>query len=122
MAGLPWFQRRARRGKGAGEGKVILWRRGRVHGIKGIQGHPGLEVSGLGFRREKGRAIVPTRPTRYLILSFMGILTFLFILLFISLTVPFSFLITHVYFRWVHSKLVEPRHRVSPFLVFTKQV
>ena len=101
---------------------MSLCRRWRVHGVQGIKGHPGLEVSGLGFRREEGRVIVHTPPTRYLTLSFIGIFTFLFILLFISLTVPSSFLITHVYFRWVHPELVEPRYGVSPFQVFTKQI
>ena len=87
---------------------MSLCRRWRVHGVQGIKGHPGLEVSGLGFRREEGSVIVHTPPTWYLALSFIGILISLLILLLISLTVPPSFLITHVYFRWVHSKLVEP--------------
>ena len=90
-------------------------------GSRGSRATPGWKCPASGSQGG-GQSHCPHPPTRYLTLSFIGIFTFLFILLFISLTVPSSFLITHVYFRWVHPELVEPRYGVSPFQVFTKQI
>ena len=77
-------------------------------GFRGSRATPGWKCPASGSAGWRAVSLSTHPPTRYLALSFIGILISLLILLLISLTVPPSFLITHVYFRWVHSKLVEP--------------
>ena len=76
-------------------------------GSRGSRATPGWKCPASGSQGG-GQSHCPHPPTRYLTLSFIGIFTSFLMLLLFSLTVPSSFLITHVYFRWVHSKLVEP--------------
>ena len=87
-----------------------------------IKAHAGLEVSGPGLCRGKGRVIVQTPPTRSLVFSPIGVFTSFFMSLFSCLTVPLSFFIAQVYLRGVHPELVESGHRVSPLEVFSKQI